>query len=1152
MKTNVLALLRRELNAFCRPLVDTKGDREAVLAYFKSIGYDLEKIIQVTGLNQALDNLLEILKNLKALSGEIKTANALLKDTIQDLDFPNEIKVDVIKTYAQQLPENFQDLINFYNNDVKPLVDAIVSATKELKQTITVVSQGINDNNLKTALLELPRVTFDNLTHQYLNGKHPALMPGLEFLALVTWDTDLPAEVTLNNDVVIVRNLTPKFHLDKLGDTLTKPQDVIKVTYWSAGLDNVKTIADINNVALPFFRRVQAVLNAFGAQTNLGLPPASLGTNFSPDDKQRLEGMLTWAFEFYDADADRLNNIGAAIGLLENDATNAGAGLSLLPFGNFSFKQSMGRWDLRLDFDCDPKGLKINKNGVSWLGAGTHKAAANLDITPKPGQENLFVLGGSTRIEIGSPTLKGDFHLDNNQPDYGAVLNFAGNKIVLAAPQGDGFLAEILPKTGIDIPFDLGFGWSNTKGFYFAGSAKLDVTLTPKINLLNILRLNAMRLRLAADQTALSLNASINVGLSLGVLDATVGGVGVQYRWVYPQNGEAGTVETKALLPDTIGLAIDTAGFVGGGYLHVENGRYTGVMEVCYHKKINFTVIVIVDTQLPGGQKGFSLLMLLSVSGFKEIPLGLGFSLAGIGGLLALHRGMDIDVLKAGIQNKSFDSILFPTQVVANADAIIRDIDSAFPLRKGSFVFGPTAIIHWGTPKALLKIRLGLFFEFGDSLTIAVPGTLTCILPEDGDKQLVSLRANFLGLLSFAEQEASFEATIFDSKIGTFTLSGDILARVIWGDSTNFLVSAGGFHPRFQPPAGVRQLSRMLVNLLDNDDAKAQLRAYVAITSNSVQMGARVDLLLEKAGFKVVGYVSFDVLFQFNPFRFFISISGSFAVFHGDEDLLAVSVDLYLEGPAPWYFVGKASFTLLEIEVSINIEKTIGDTVNTTVSLPDENLLLWLKEELLKKENWQIIQAWGQADLFRLRPPNAADAGRVLSPNSNLRIAQTRVPLNTNIQRVGLAKPTTPGALKITKVTCNNGPALTLNGQGVTAPFSPAQFKNLSDEDRITAPAFEQYPAGVRVEFPDNVIFGKTARAPDTVEEIVLSAGQRTRMVKTATVTNSARLDALLRGGATGISTFSPQRRVMNRTVGTPGSGPLRRAVRRETLIPAD
>lgn len=1149
MKTNLLSVLRQELRAFCRPLLDTEGNREAVLAYFNSIGYDLEKIVQVTGLNQSLDNLLVVLQNLKALSGQIKTANALLKDTIQDLDFPNEIKVDVIKSFAEQLPENAQELIDFYNDDVKPLVDALVSAVKELKQTITIVSQAVQDTNLKTALLQLPQVTLDALTQQYLDGKHKALMPGMEFLTLVTWET--PEEITLNSEVVIIKNLTPKFHPDKFGRVLTEQHNVIKEAYWSSGLDQAVTIEAINKIAVPFFRRIQAVLSALGAETSLGLPTAN-PTGLSAEDKQRLEGMLTWAFKFYDADADRLNNIGASVGLLSTG--DSGPGVSLMPFANISIQEQLGSRELNLAVDIDPKGLKINKDGVRWLNAGsTHKATAKLDIKPRPGQENLFVLGGGTRVEIGSPSLKGDFRLENNQPVYGGVLTFGNNKIVISAPESDGFMKQILPKTGVEIPFELGVGWSNDKGFYFAGSAKLDVTLTPKLNLLDILRLNSLRLTMAADQTALSLSARASIGLSLGVLDATIGGVGIQYRWVFPQNGELGTTETKALLPDTIGLSIDTAGFTGGGYLHVENGRYTGVMEVCYQKKINFTAIVILDTQLPGVQQGFSLLMLLSVSGFKEIPLGLGFSLAGIGGLLALHRGMDISVLRAGIQDKSFDSVLFPTQVVSNADAIIRDLDKAFPLRRNSFVFGPTAKIHWGTPKALLKIRLGLFFEFGDNLTIAVPGTLTCILPEEGDRQLVSLRANFLGLLSFAEQEVSFEATIFDSKIGTFTLSGDILARVIWKDGANFLVSAGGFHPRFQPPAGVRQLRRMLVNFLDKDDAKVQLRAYVAITSNSVQIGARVDVLMEKAGFKVIGHVSFDVLFQFNPFRFFINISGSFAVQRDGEDLIAVSVDLYLEGPAPWYFVGKATFTVLGIDVSINIEKKIGDTASATVTLPDENLLLWLKEELLKKENWQIVRDWRKADLFRLRPPDAADAGKVLAPNSNLRIAQTRVPLNTDIQRVGLAKPMAPGMVKITEVTCNNGPALGLSEIGVTAPFAPAHFKNLSDEAKITAPAFENYPAGVRVGFPgQSVIFGKSAAAPDTVEEIVLSAGQRVRTVKAAAPIGSMRLNALLRNGSAGRSVLSPKNTAKSRMAGPSESSPPRRALRRQAVAPTD
>ena len=50
----------------------------------------------------------------------------------------------------------------------------------------------------------------------------------------------------------------------------------------------------------------------------------------------------------------------------------------------------------------------------------------------------------------------------------------------------------------------------------------------------------------------------------------------------------------------------------------------------------------------------FSLLIIIFAEDFTPIPLGYGFTLNGIGGLLGVNRTVVVDVLRAGIKNQLF------------------------------------------------------------------------------------------------------------------------------------------------------------------------------------------------------------------------------------------------------------------------------------------------------------------------------------------------------------------------------------------------------------------------------------------------------------------------------------------------------------------
>ncbi len=111
---------------------------------------------------------------------------------------------------------------------------------------------------------------------------------------------------------------------------------------------------------------------------------------------------------------------------------------------------------------------------------------------------------------------------------------------------------------------------------------------------------------------------------------------------------------------------------------------------------ITVTAIGLITTRLPSGAPGFSFLVIITADDFQPIPIGLGFSLTGIGGIVAVNRTCNEEFLREGLKNQTLNDVLFPSDPIRNAAHILATFDSAFPARDGSYLFGPVVQISWG------------------------------------------------------------------------------------------------------------------------------------------------------------------------------------------------------------------------------------------------------------------------------------------------------------------------------------------------------------------------------------------------------------------------------------------------------------------------
>ena len=679
----------------------------------------------------------------------------------------------------------------------------------------------------------------------------------------------------------------------------------------------------------------------------------------------------------------------------------------------------------------------------------------------------LLGVAGSSRVEVGAvDALIGLRFLWDGTRAVGetvAEVRLDEGRAVLDTSKGDGFTRDVLGGGTGDAAFTLRAFWSASTGLRFEGSSAIEIAI-PAHAVVGPVELTGLVIRSAPANGTVPIEISGNFRGRLGPLQFIVQRLGLEIAATVPETrGNLGPLDVHAgfKAPSGVGLTVDGGGFKGGGFLafEPESARYSGMLELEFQDRFTVKAFGLVETRLPNAQPGFSLVIVISAE-FTPVQLGFGFTLNGVGGLLGLHRTTNVDRLATGLRDQTLGNILFPTDIIANADRILSDLRQVFPPERGRFVFGPMAKLGWGTP-ALLTADVGLVLEVPEPVRLILLGVVRGILPDER-AAVLRLQVNFLGVIDFAEERIAFDAVLFESRLLSFPLTGDMAMRLYWGANANFLTTVGGFHPAYQPPPmALPTLRRLTLALLSGDNPKLTLETYFAVTSNTAQLGARLELYAAAWKFNACGFLSFDALFQFNPFAFIAEVTAMLALRVGTSSIASIKLTLTLEGPTPWKAKGDARLKLCWfLTVKIRFNKTFGETRNTT--LPDLLVLPLVSEALAARDNWTEEQP---ADRHRLESVRALAAGAStpvrVHPVGTVAISQKVVPLNITIDRIGAQRPADGPTFAIT--------AVTINGTDQAAPpvaeesFAPAQFFDMSDADKLASPSFKAFAGGIRV-----------------------------------------------------------------------------------------
>jgi hypothetical protein len=980
----------------------------------------------------AVDSLPAFGNNVKNIAAAVKAFKPIVEDLVAAIEAEDIVQIAAkaveLATKIVQTVDGFSQLAN----GIKTLAGP----------------SGISAADLNAFAAKLPQKLLDFLLVTNLESL-PYVVEALELAGIVTRKIQNPGSV----DPAKPEYLERAFDLNQLTSFLKSPQTQLGQMYdWGAqNFDGKKLLPMLDHLLQ--MAHAPAILDMSVSPPVLDIMIGELKANptvlpkpaleFLLVDKIAVDGNPTYAQDDWKVEA-----------IIKNEL-KVNSRIRLEPSGKVSL--------------IPPAPVASGEYSVRWTG----------------GQENgdpyiLLGMAGGPRIELRQLVMEAGAKLvwDAGANAASSDFNFGGEikggKVVIKLDGADGFLKTIASAIDLETAFDLGFGFSSQHGVYFHGSATLEIKLPVHVSL-GPIEFSGLLLSLGIQGNKFPIGIAGDIKAALGPLNAVVEQIGIKAIIEIPDNkkGNLGPVDFSLGFqpPKGVGLSLDVGVVKGGGYLFFdfEKEEYAGALELDVMDIVTVKAIGLVTTRMPDGSKGFSLLIIISAE-FTGIQLGFGFTLNGLGGLLGLNRTMQLEVIATGVRTGGINSIMFPKDIIANAQRIISDLRTYFPPQEGHFLIGLMAKIGWGTP-TLASLSFGLIVEIPPG-KVAILGILKVALPTE-DAALIVIQVNFIGAIEPDKDRLWFFAELFESRVLFIPIEGGMGLLVAWGDNANFVLSVGGFHPRFNPPPLPFPVpKRVAFDIYNTPVSRIRVEGYFAVTSNTVQFGAHVELRLGLDEIGIFGQVAFDALFQFSPFYFIIEISGSVELKVFGIGLFSIRLDFSLEGPTPWRAHGTGTLSLLFFDVSADFDITWGDKEDT--SLPPIEVLPMLVAEFNKTENWRAQLPKSNNLLVSLRPLDET-AGLVLHPVGTLLISQRGVPLDLDIAKVGSQKIADAKRFTVKSNTIG------LDKKGDRQePFALGQFLDLGNDKKLSRKAYEKKNSGLELS-----VAGRQAVSSRAVKRIV-------------------------------------------------------------------
>jgi hypothetical protein len=1032
-----------------------------------------------------IDDVLKALANALAQAGsEIAGGNlgtssiiVLLQRLGWNIPFGTPIggSASSLVTAAQQA----RSLASSENVDTVALAGAIRGVVTELATIADDLDIGVANNIRADLAQQLPRQLCDLAVIRVLETQYPRVHAILTLLGVIYSGYEEATSAHRRNF------LKKEMRWTLLRTLLSDPSRFLEHAFgWGTPAFDGGRLLDA----------VELLCRSFGMEAGRSPSPSDV-----PAPQQAQDGSLFFNFVEWPE-----LSIGAELYRLSDDAGTIDVGIAIAPYiaseasGTFELDDGLSLTldgALRLSGDV---GLEFRRGQPVHLFVGgtplpDGRLSAKLLAQPEGG---LLTFGDQQGTHFSIPNAGVELAIDLMESSVrtAVALLLRHVRLVIARGNADGFVARLLPADPVESELDLEIGLDQERGFYFKGGGTLELTIPVHLALGPI---NIQSIYLAAGLADQQIAAAVGTSFSGSIGPITVAVERVGVRFVIDESPNASGIDLGALklraafLPPTgAGIAVDAGGITGGGFLEhkEEDSSYAGVLALNFGD-IALTAVGLITTKLPSGN-GYALFLNIGVTFSPVIQLPYNFNLSGCGGLLAINRTFDVEAMRSGLKNHTLDSILFPPDPIKSASKIISDSEMVFPIEEGRFVIGPMAKFGWSAQNIIMA-DVAIVIEIPQPVTIALLGKITAKFPKPENAKCV-LHLDVLGVIEFEKKEFAIDASLYDSHIASYDISGDSAMRLNWG-TNKWAMSVGGFHPKFSPPPKFPTLGRVKLQLKSSDSFDLSCTAYQALTSNTLQFGAALRLHAEACGVELDGGMSADTLFVFSPFHFTTDIHAHLSAEYKGFDIASVSLGMDLSGPSPWHAKGKAKVSVSRFSTTARFSKTWGS--DNAISLPSVNPEPLFIAELGLEGNWGSALIPGVVAVEALASP--IDKGTtvpatdttpeqpflVLHPGGGLQLTQRLLPLDIKLEKFGSADVTGPSRFDFRLQL--GAATLEITAEDVEDYFARGQFKHLSKSERLSKPSYERFLAGknARPSFPG--VDGRVEPCPLEYESIL-------------------------------------------------------------------
>lgn len=1006
-------------------------DHIDAIDFIKNIGWDLS-----TGIDIEL-----------SISNDVQKFVDKLGELNENVDSLMQSEGIEAINIAKRIYENLPGLLN----EVKTIANSLHTIILELQSNNPEII--ISGSNVETNTKLLSRRLFDYLIYAYFRNYKYRLYSVLRLTGFV--------EQIIDDSGMPIKTI----HWDRISDLFANTESLITTVYqWNTDdfdssklLHNLDIIIDAFSISGGLYTQsdvIRYILNRpAGDDEEIRFPlyrngqwPESymeLDINLSPvpkKDNDNLSGLFLFPYlmmEVNDLDNDLSDNW--SFSLQGTFQTNPNIGLELRPPRKFKIVNNI----------FDPENLAEAAN-----------FQVDLDITKKQQRDDLYLIFGNqqeSRLGYKELNYKVRIGLEGGEFATATELNVEDLTLVIDSGEGDGFIQSILSGLVLESISDITVGISSIEGFYFSGSSQLDITIGIH-KTIGPLYIDELTIGIGFDER-INILLATTFSLTMGPVKVSIKNIGLDLPITISNNNEGnlGPVDIHKPSfkhPEGVGIAIKSSGLTGGGYLDIDkdNYRYTGVLALKF-KEIALTAIGIITTRMPDGSDGYSMLVNIGVTFAPPITLPYNFVLKGVGGLIGINRAMSIDALRDGLINQTLDSILFPdpSTIIENANSVISNMRTVFPAAEGRYVVGPMLKLGWGGNKVTADI--GVFIELPSPVEVVILGQITALFPNPTQPQVV-LNIDVMGVWNVPQKKITIDSVVYNSRIHTYDLSGDAALLLRYGNNPNFVMSVGGFHPRFSAPPEIRSLRKLSLTIRRSENFIVNLNGYHALTTNTLQLGASADLYVKSGRATCTGNLSFDAIIYFSPFSFETNISGNVVIRYRGKRLAGIYLSLNFEGPRPWKVNGDITVEIFVWDVTVSINRTWGSSSPLILAAIDPKEKL--TEALENSSSWGARLPEKMHSYEMLADLADTESALIVHPAGAIEIRQNVLPFDVQLDKLGNAPVTGNDYFDITSVSLDGNNLSLLD---IEEDFAPGQFKQLHDP--LTAPSFEKMKAGV-------------------------------------------------------------------------------------------